>query len=131
MAINFGRLAHGRMRVRPRLLRGLQLIVACRPFSRDPVTDVGWAISEFGSRRFEAGQESYNLAVHKKDVLEIDGHSTPFLFQTEPQRIQILLPDSSANAKDDVILFNDKALDSAGHSRYTFQSLLCCSRSSF
>jgi len=43
------------------------------------------------------------------------------LFQTGPKRIHILLLDSSANAQDDVILFNDKALDSAAHNRFAFE----------
>jgi hypothetical protein len=45
------------------------------------------------------------------------------VFQTAPKRIHILLPDSSADAQDDVIFFNDKALDSAAHNRFAFELL--------
>jgi hypothetical protein len=39
------------------------------------------AVSEFVSVRFADRQEFYGLAVHEKDILKIDGHTAPFLFQ--------------------------------------------------
>src|SRR5713226_2684657 len=61
----------------PHCLRSIRVC----PLSRDPFTDIGQAVSEFGSVRFVDRQEFYGLAVHEKDILEIDGHCAPFLFQ--------------------------------------------------
>jgi hypothetical protein len=39
------------------------------------------AVSEFVSVRLADRREFYGLAVHEKDILKIDRHTAPFLFQ--------------------------------------------------
>ena len=86
--------------------------------------DIGRAISEFNCVRFTARHELHGLAVREKDVLEIDSHCTLFMVQQVPKQIHILSCDRSADVQDDKILSDNQAVDSAGHSRFTFE-LLC------
>src|SRR6266581_638901 len=101
----------------PHCLRSIRVC----PLSRDPFTDIGQAVSEFGSVRFADRQEFYGLAVHEKDILEIDGHCAPFLFQQGTKHVHILRCNPSADAQDHKVLSDNMAVDSAAHCRFTFE----------
>ena len=89
--------------------------------SRYPFTDIGRAVSEFGSVRFADRQEFYGLAVREKDVFEIDGHCARFLFQQATKHVHILRCNPSADAQDHKVLSDNMAVDSAAHCRFTFE----------
>src|SRR5579864_284654 len=93
------------------------------PLSRYPFTDIGRAVSEFGSVRFADRQEFYGLAVREKDVFEIDGHCARFLFQQATKHGHILRCNPSADAQDHKVLSDNMAVDSAAHCRFTFEPL--------
>src|ERR1700752_502634 len=80
----------------PSLLRRIRV----DPLSRYPLTDIGRAVSEFGSVRFADRQEFYGLAVHEKDVFEIDGHCAPSLIQQATKEVHILPCNPSADEQD-------------------------------
>src|SRR5260370_14172968 len=87
----------------------------CFSFSRNPLTDIQRAVSDFGPVRFVECQELYSLAVHETDVPEIDGHCLPFLFQQGLKHIHFLPCNPSADAQDHKILSDNKPVNSAGH----------------
>src|SRR5258708_12599420 len=114
------------------LQRRQHLVVLCylcrtiphlRPLSRDPFTNVGRAVFQFDSLSFAQRQEFHSFAVYEKDVLEIDGHSAPFLFQQAPKHIHILPCNPSADAQEHAFLSDKKAVDSPGHCRLMFELL--------
>jgi hypothetical protein len=94
-----------------------------RPLSRDPFTDVRWAVPEFCPVQFAERQESYCPSVHEKDVLKIDGHHASFLFEQAPEEIHILPCNLSADVQDQKTRSDNNPIDSAGHSRVTFEVL--------
>src|ERR1700739_4580932 len=65
---------------------------------RDPFTNVGGAVSEFVSVRFTDCQELYGLAVHDKNVLEINSYCASFLFQQRSKHVHFLSANPSADA---------------------------------
>ena len=62
-----------------------------RPLSCDPFPDIRRAVSEFGSIQFTQAQEFHGLAVHEKDLRQIDGHCAPLLFQQRPTALIVKL----------------------------------------
>src|SRR5271169_6687642 len=92
-----------------------------RPLSRDPFTDIRRTVPEFCAVQFAERQESYGLSVHEKDVLKIDGRHASFLFEQAPNEINILPGNLSADVQDQKTRSDNNPIDSAGHSRVTFE----------
>lgn len=94
-----------------------------RLFSRDPFTDIRRAVPEFCSVQFAQRQEFYGLSIDKKNVFKIDSRYASFLFEQAPKEINILPCNLSADVQGQKTRSDDNPIDSAGHSRVTFEVL--------
>src|SRR4051794_13358460 len=100
-----------------RVLSSLLVCVGMSLLSSDPFPDIRRAVSKFSSVRFTHAQEFHRLAVHQKDILEVEGHPARFLFQQGPKHVHIFPCDPATDAQDHKILSDNKPVDSAAHSR--------------
>jgi hypothetical protein len=73
--------------------------------------------------KFAERQESYGPSVDEKHVLKIDGHHASFLFEQAPEEIHVLPGNLSADVQDQKTCSANNPIDSAGHSRVTFEVL--------
>src|SRR5260370_4374295 len=65
------------------------LLVLICPLSREPFTDIGRTIPEFRSVGLAESKEFHGFSVDKKNVFEIDGEATRFLFQYAPTHLHM------------------------------------------
>ena len=86
-----------------------------RPLSRDPFTDIGRTIPEFRSVGFTESKEFHSFSVDKKNVFEIDGEATRFLFQYAPEHIDMFSCNPSAYEQHHKVFGADDSVDSAAH----------------
>src|SRR5215510_10888101 len=94
------------------------LRMSFRLFSRDPFADISRAVLQFGAVGFCQCQKFNGLAVHQKNVLEIDGHCALLLFEQATKHIHIPSHNPPADAQQHSIFSDSKAVDSAAHLVY-------------
>jgi hypothetical protein len=98
-----------------------------RPLSRDPFTDIGWAIPEFRSVVLAESKEFHSFSVDKKNVLEIDDEAVRFLFQYAPKHVHMFSCNPAAYEQHHEVVSANHSVDSAAHcglSVPSFQSFL-------
>jgi hypothetical protein len=86
-----------------------------RPFSGNPLTDVGWTIPEFRSVGLAESQEFHSFSVDQKNVLEIDGEADRFLFQCAPKYVDMFPRNPAAYEQHHAIVIANDSVDSAAH----------------
>jgi hypothetical protein len=85
------------------------------PVFRDPLTDIGRTISEFGSACLAESKEFHGFPVDKKHIFEIDGEAARFLFQHAPKHIDMFSCDPAAYEQHHAIVIANDSVDSAAH----------------
>jgi hypothetical protein len=84
-----------------------------RPLSGDPFTDIGRTIPEFGSVGLAESKEFHGFSVDKKNVSEIDGEATRFLFHYAPQHVDMFPCNAAAYKQHHEIFRANDSIDSA------------------
>jgi len=86
-----------------------------RLFCRYPVLDVRRTISEFDAVGFAECEKLHSIAVGQIDLLEVQRDDTSFTLDRSAQDVQVFSREAPAYAQDNMALFNQHAVDSAGH----------------
>src|SRR5229473_8488815 len=94
-----------------------------RPLSREPFTDIGRTIPEFRSVGLADSKEFYGFSVDKKNVVEIDGEATRFLFQYAPKHVDMFPCNPAAYEQHHETFSANNSIDSAAH-LWAFGSIL-------
>jgi hypothetical protein len=89
--------------------------VRFRRLPPDPFTNVGRAIPEFRSVGFAERKEFHGFSVDKKNVLEIDGDPTRFLFHCASQRVNMFPRNPAAYEQHHAIVIANHSVNSAAH----------------
>jgi hypothetical protein len=85
-----------------------------RSLSRDPLTDVRRAVSEYSSVDVYLRKEFHGLPVHQNDVPEVDGNRTRFLLDYVAKCVHVLFADPAAYAQHHNVAV-DNSVESPGH----------------
>ena len=86
-----------------------------RALSPDPFTDIGRTIPEFSSVGLAESEEFHGFSVDKKNVLEIDGESTRFLFQYASKHVDMFPCNAAAYEQHYETFRVNDSIDSAAH----------------
>jgi hypothetical protein len=86
-----------------------------RALSRDPFTDIGRTIPEFSSVDLPESKESHGFSVDKKNVFEINGGSTRFLFQYASKHVDMFPCNAAAYEQHHETFRANDSIDSAAH----------------
>ncbi len=86
-----------------------------RPLFGNPFTDIRRTISEFRSVCLAKSKKLHGLPVDKKNVLEIDGKATRFLFKYASKRIDMFSCNPAADDQQHEVFSADDSVDSAAH----------------
>ena len=85
-------------------------------FTFNPLTDIPWAVVDFGPVRLLDREKLHGLLVHQADVFEVENQcAASFFFEQGPKRVNVVPCDPSTDAQNQEILSNYLALDFAGH----------------
>jgi hypothetical protein len=86
-----------------------------RSLSRDPLTDVRRAVSEYSSLELSLSKEFHGVSVGQNDALEIDGNRTRFFFvDCVAKRVHVLFCNPAAYAQHHNVAV-DNSVESPGH----------------
>ena len=86
-----------------------------RTLSPDPFTDIGRTIPEFRSVALSESKEFHGFSVDEKNVFEIDGESTRFLFQYASKHVDMFSCNPAADEQHHEVFSANDAVDSAAH----------------
>src|SRR3954466_5905589 len=86
-----------------------------RPLSHDPFTDIARTIPEFRSVGLAESEKFHGFSVNKKNVFEIDGEASRFLFQYAPKHVDMLPCNPAAYEQHHEMFSANASVDSAAH----------------
>jgi hypothetical protein len=75
--------------------------------SRDPLTDVRWAIPELDAIRFTALEKTDSVSIHEGQLEQVQNDTVPLAFRREEhcQIAHVLYVHTTAQLKDDLAVF--------------------------